>query len=232
MTSWQSFLLLSAVIELGLSALFCLVLVQNKWAMPPSGFMFIAPRNSGSLFWHTNTPLLMNNERAELIHQRNCHLREHLEESVSFHKWAICFFYNVPPALLVTVEQLYWKWWITLYGQLLKSSNFNGSYWAEDNQLFWQQNKLSSCGISVPKWPCTPVRCKSPKHFSFFDFLSYLLPRFIPLMPFEFWYLLFFTLTFKSLTHWLAINLVGIYITSFYICFYHVYQKCLVIWHW
>ena len=142
------------------------------------------------------------------------------------------FLFQCATALPVKVEQLYWKGWITLNGQLLKSSNFNGSHWAEDNQLFWQQNKLSSCSINVPKWPCTPVRCKSPKHFSSFDFLSYPLPGFIPLMPFEFRYLLFFTLTFKSLAHWLAINLAGIYPASFYICLYHEYQKCLVIWHW
>lgn len=190
--------------------LFCQVLEQKQRAMSPSGCMLIVSRNSGNRCWHIYIPLLMSNGRDKLIYQRNCHLRGHLGKGISLHKWAIYFFYNLPPTLLVKVEQLGWKWWMTLNGQLLKSCNFSGSHWAEDSQLFWQQDKLSSRHISVPKWPCTPVRCKSQEHFSFFDFLSYLLPRFIPLMSFEFRYLLFFTWTFKSLTHWLAINLVGI----------------------
>lgn len=188
-------------------------------------------RKLWNLCWHIHFPLLMSNGRAKLTHQRNCHLREHLEKSSSLRKWAICFFYNLPPTLLVRVEQLGWKWWIALDGWLLKSCNFNGSRWAEDNQLFWQQNKLSSA--SFPKWPCTFVRCKSPKHFSSFDFLSYLLLRFIPLLSFKFWsYLIFFTWTFKSLIHWLAINRAGMQQASFSICLDDEYWKCLVIWHW
>lgn len=34
----------------------------------------------------------MSNGRDSLIHQRNCHLKEHLEKNISLHKWAICFF--------------------------------------------------------------------------------------------------------------------------------------------
>lgn len=218
---FQFSILLSAVIELSCS--FAWFWNRRREPCLLQSFMLIASRNTGNVCWHTYIPLLRSNGRARLIHQRNCHLRKHLGKSISLHKWAICFFYNMPPTLLVRMEQLGWKWWIALNGQLPKSYNFSGSHWADDNKLFWQQNKLSSCGISVSKRPCTLVRCKIPKHFSFFDFLSYLLSRFIPLMYFKFWsYLLFFTWTLNSLIHWLVINLARIYHTSFYICIYDI----------
>lgn len=93
--------------------LFFLVLEQKQRAMPPSGFMLIVSRNSGNFCWHIYIPLLMSNGKDKLIYQRNCHLGGYLGKGISLHKRAICFFYNLPPTLLVKVEQLGWKWWMT-----------------------------------------------------------------------------------------------------------------------
>lgn len=89
---------------------------------------------------------------------------------------------------------------------------------------------MFSCGISVLKWPHSPVRCKSPKHFSFLIFfLIFSRGLFLWInLIFHFWsYLLFFTWTFNNFNYWLAINLPETYHVSFYFCIYEKYQKSL-----
>lgn len=71
------FTFLSLLLQNWVYQFFCMVLEQKKRAMSPSEFMFIPSRNPGNLCWHIYIPLPMSNERARLIHQTNCRLRDH-----------------------------------------------------------------------------------------------------------------------------------------------------------